>query len=174
MIGSPAETTPLDDFPAEPLLTAEGSVQDEWLDHNGHMNVAYYLLVFDRATDRFHALLGKNADYTRRTGCSTFALEMHLTYERELLPRAPYRVLTQLVDADHKRIHMLHRMFHDTEGWLAATNESITMHIDLAARRSTHFPTEITRRIERLRDAHIDLPTDGQVGRQVSIRRKTP
>jgi acyl-CoA thioester hydrolase len=170
----PAEATALDDFPAEPLLTAQGRVLDEWLDHNGHMNVAYYLLVFDRATDHFHALLGKNADYIRRTRCSTFALEMHLTYERELLPDAPYRVFTQLVDADHKRIHMLHRMFHGTEGWLAATNESITMHIDMAERRSVPFPEEIAVRLERLQAAHADLPPDGHVGRRVGIRRKAP
>lgn len=174
MTGSPSEAAPLDDFPAAPLATAQGEVLDEWLDHNGHMNVAYYLLIFDRATDRFHALLGKNADYVRRSGCSTFALEMHLTYERELLPRAPYRVSTQLVDADSKRIHMLHRMFHANEGWLAATNESITMHIDMSARRSTPFPAEITERLERLRAAHAALPADGHVGRRVGIRRKSP
>ncbi|MDX5364742.1 MAG: thioesterase family protein [Pseudazoarcus pumilus] len=168
-----ANLSPLDDFPAELLLTAKGHVLDEWLDHNGHMNVAYYLLVFDRATDCFHALLGKNADYTRRTGCSTFALEMHLTYERELLPRAPYAVRTQLVDHDHKRIHMLHRMFHAEEGWLAATNESISMHIDMGARRSTPFPPEITTRLERLAAAHADLPDDGHIGRRVGIRRKS-
>ena len=166
-----AEAIPLDAFPAEPLQTATGNVLDEWLDHNGHMNVAYYLLIFDRATDCFHALLGKNADYIRRTQCSTFALEMHLTYDRELLPRAPYEVRTRLVDADHKRIHMLHCMYHAEEGWLAASNESITMHIDLRARRSTPFPAEITSRLDALRSAHAALPPDDHIGRRIGIRR---
>lgn len=173
MTHAASSTQPLDHFPAEPLLTAEGEVLDEWLDHNGHMNVAYYLLIFDRATDCFHALLGKNAEYIRRTQCSTFALEMHLTYQRELLPRAPYLVRTRLVDADHKRLHMLHRMYHATEGWLAATNESISMHIDMQARRSTPFPDEILTRVERLRLAQAPLPPDDHVGRRVGIRRKT-
>lgn len=164
--------TPLDDFPPEALLTQQGQVLDEWLDHNGHMNVAYYLLVFDRATDRFHAMLGKNADYIARTQCSTFALEAHLTYQRELLPRAPYVVRTRLVDHDHKRIHMLHRMFHGSEGWLAATCESISMHIDMTARRSTPFPTEISSRLARLAVAQAGLPPDEYVGRRVGIRRR--
>lgn len=172
MTTSASDTAPLDDFPPELLLTAQGQVLDEWLDHNGHMNVAYYVLIFDRATDRFHAMLGKNADYIARTQCSTFALEMHLTYPRELLPRAPYRVLTRLVDADHKRIHMLHRMFHATEGWLAATCESISMHIDMTARRSTPFPPEIAQRIENLRAAQKELPPDEYAGQQVGIRRR--
>jgi acyl-CoA thioester hydrolase len=68
---------------------------------------------------------------------------------------------------------MLHRMFHAEEGWLATTNESISMHIDMGARRSTPFPDEITTRLARLAAAHADLPQDGQVGRRVGIRRKT-
>lgn len=174
MTDQAADITPLDNFPPEALLTAQGQVLDEWLDHNGHMNVPYYLLIFDRATDRFHALLGKNADYIARTQCSTFALEMHLTYQRELLPRAPYKVLTRLVDHDNKRIHLLHHMVHGEEGWLAATNESISMHIDLSARRSTPFPEDITARLERLAAAHAGLPPDEHVGRRVGIRRKAP
>ena len=173
MTDSADDVAPLDDFPPEPLLTAEGCVRDEWLDHNGHMNVAYYLLVFDHATDRFHALLGKNADYIVRTQCSTFALEQHLTYQRELLPRAPYVVRTRLVDHDHKRIHMLHRMFHGSEGWLAATCESISMHIDMTARRSTPFAEEIASRLARLATAHATLAPDEYVGWRVGIRRRT-
>jgi len=171
---APDAIAPLDHFPAEPLQTAEGQVLDAWLDHNGHMNVAYYLLVFDRATDRFHALLGKTAGYIERTGCSTFALEQHLTYQRELLPRSPYRVFTRLVDHDAKRIHMLHRMYHATEGWLAATCESINMHIDLTARRSTPFPEDITSRLARLAAAQASLPPEEFAGRRVGIRRKNP
>lgn len=171
MTGTACDVSPLGDFPAAPLLTAEGQVLDEWLDHNGHMNVAYYLLIFDRATDRFHALLGKNADYIERTQCSTFALEMHITYDRELRLNQPYLVRTRLVDADHKRLHMLHTMFHADEGWLAATNESITMHIDLATRRSAPFPPELGTRIDLLRAAHADLPADPHIGRRIGIRR---
>ncbi len=172
MTTSPAQIEPLDTFPAEPLVSAEGHVLDEWLDHNGHMNVAYYLLIFDRATDRFLAMLGKNAEYIRRTQCSTFALEMHLTYDRELRPHAPYEVRTRLVDHDHKRIHLLHSMHHAEQGWLAATNESITMHIDLRARRSAPFPPEITTRLDALAAAHAGLPPDDHIGRRIGIRRR--
>lgn len=172
MTRHPAPIEPLDTFPAEPLVSAEGHVLDEWLDHNGHMNVAYYLLIFDRATDRFLAMLGKNAEYIRRTQCSTFALEMHLTYDRELLPRSPYVVRTRLVDHDHKRVHLLHCMHHAEDGWLAATNESITMHIDMRARRSAPFPPEITTRLDALAAAHAGLPPDDHIGRRVGIRRR--
>lgn len=164
-------TTNPERFSSDLLVTARGRVRDEWLDHNAHMNVAYYLLAFDQATDAFHALLGKDAAYIARTGCSTFALEMHLTYDRELKRDQPYTVRTRLVDADHKRIHMLHEMRHADEGWLAATNEAITMHINLAKRRSAAFPPDIQSRLEALREAHASLPPDEHIGRRVGIRR---
>lgn len=164
---------PLDTFPAAALETAAGRVIPEWLDYNGHMNVAYYLLIFDRATDGLHALIGKTSEYIQRTQCSTFALEMHLTYLRELRLDDPYVVRTHLVDADHKRIHMLHSMYHAEEGWLAATNESLSMHIDLTARRSKPYPPELMQRVERLQRAHAGLSPAEHVGRCVGIRKKS-
>lgn len=161
-----------DTFTRDLLQTAQGRIRDEWIDHNAHMNVAYYVLIFDHATDAFLAMLGKNAAYIERSGCSTFALEMHVTYQRELRLDDPYVVHTRLVDADHKRIHMLHEMRHAEEGWLAATNESITMHIDLNARRSTPFPEDIQRRLNTLLAAHADLPPSDYVGRRIGIRRR--
>jgi acyl-CoA thioester hydrolase len=158
--------------PAEPLETARGDVPAEWIDYNGHMNVAYYVLAFDQGTDHFLGTLGMDPDYPRREGGSTFALEMHVTYDRELKQGDPYVVHTQLIDADAKRIHMHHTMRHATEGWLAATNEVITMHIDMAQRRSAPFPAHIQPRVDALRSAHATLPRPATLGRLIGIRRK--
>jgi acyl-CoA thioester hydrolase len=163
---------PMDHFTSELLVTGRGRIIEDWIDHNEHMNVAYYLLIFDKATDTFHAMLGKDEAYIRRTQCSTFALEMHLTYERELRLGDPYTVHTRLVDADHKRVHILHEMRHGDEGWLAATNESISMHIDLQRRRSAPYPPELQRRVDALKSAHAGLPPDDHIGRRVGIRRR--
>lgn len=164
---------PLDSFPSTTLQTLSGRIRPEWLDYNGHLNVAYYLLIFDRATDCLHAMLGKTREYIERTQCSTFALEMHLSYSRELRSDDPYVVRTRLVDADHKRVHMLHSMHHAEEGWLAATNESLSMHVDLVARRSAPWPAEIFERVHTLQQAHATLPADEHIGRRVGIRRKS-
>lgn len=134
------------------------------------MNVAYYVLAFDEGTDRFLADMGLDADYLRAGG-STFALEMHVTYDKELKLDAPYEVRTQLVDADSKRLHLFHRMFHADEGWLAATNEVITMHIDMATRRSARFPAQIQDKVERMLAAHSNLPRPEGLGRIIGIRR---
>lgn len=153
-------------------LTAKGRIRPEWIDYNGHMNVAYYVLAFDEGTDRFLADMGLDADYLRAGG-STFALEMHVTYDRELQLDAPYEVRTQLVDADTKRLHLFHRMFHAEEGWLAATNEVITMHIDMATRRSAPFPAVIQDSVDRMLTAHAKIPRPDGLGRVIGIRRRT-
>ena len=151
--------------------TAHGRIRPEWIDYNGHMNVAYYVLAFDEGTDRFLAEMGLDSNYLSAGG-STFALEMHVTYDRELQPDAPYEVRTQLVDADTKRLHIFHRMFHAEEGWLAATNEVITMHIDMATRRSTPFPGNIQHRVDRRLTDHASLARPDGLGRVIGIRRR--
>ncbi len=153
-------------------LTAKGRIRPEWIDYNGHMNVAYYVLAFDQGADRFLADMGLDADYLRAGG-STFALEMHVTYDRELHLDAPYEVRTQLVDADTKRLHLFHRMFHAEEGWLAATNEVITMHIDMATRRSAPFPAVIQDSVDRMLTAHAKIPRPDGLGRAIGIRRRS-
>lgn len=153
------------------LLTTHGRVRPEWIDYNGHMNVAWYVLVFDHATDALLARLGMDPAYVRREQLSTFALEMHVTYERELILDAPYAVHTQILDADTKRIHLHHQMHHAEEQWRAAGNEVMLMHVDMRERRATPFPPDIQARVTAMQETHARLPRPDGVGRVIGIRR---
>ncbi|WP_409522356.1 thioesterase family protein [Nitrincola sp. MINF-07-Sa-05] len=155
------------------LLLGEGKVLPEWIDYNQHMNVAYYVLAFDHATDALLAHLGMDAEYPTREGGSSFALEMHVTYDRELQCDEPYLIYTQLLDADSKRLHFFHQMIHATEGWLAATNEVITMHVGMAERRAAPFPPGVQQQVDQLLAAHHNLPRPDKAGRVIGIRRKS-
>ena len=157
--------------PSGPPRVCQGRVRSEWIDYNGHMNVAYYVLAFDEATDRFQDVLGLDANYRQTSGSSTFALEMHVNYVREIHQDAPYLITTRMLDADHKRIHLFHEMWHSDEGWLAATNEVLTMHIDLEARRSIAFPQAVQQHINRTLASHSVWPRPEQAGRNIGIRR---
>lgn len=154
-----------------PPVTAQGWVRDDWIDYNGHMNVAYYVLAFDQGTDGLLDLLGLDAAYRSVTAHSTFALEMHVSYVREIGRAEPYLITSRVLDADHKRIHMFHEMRHAREGWLAASNEVITMHIDMTRRRSRAFPVEVQARVDTMRTAHACLPRPATAGRTIAIRR---
>ena len=161
-----------DRFPATPLPTAQGRVPTEWSDYNGHMNVAYYVLAFDRGTDGLLSLLGMApGDVQLDAGGSAFVLEMHVTYDRELMLDDEWSVHSQLVAADHKRIHVFHEMRHAREGWLAATNEVIAMHIDMANTRSAPFSPDVQRRVDALKDAHATLPRPDALGRIIGLRK---
>ena len=148
------------------------TVRPEWIDYNGHMNVAYYLLAFDHATDALLEHLGLGQSYLKATNRSTFTLEVHITYDKEVKESDPLRFTTQILDYDPKRIHYIHCMYHATEGYLAATNEVMTAHVDLEARRIAPMPEEMLDRLEKIMQTHRALPVPPQVGRRIGIRRR--
>jgi acyl-CoA thioester hydrolase len=141
-----------------PLILHRETVQPAWIDYNGHMNVAYYLLVFDHASDALAGWLGIDEAYTKRTNQSIFVVEAHVTYAREVLEGDLLRIETQMLGADAKRLHLCHRMFHDHDGYLAATNELMLLHVDLGARRSAPMPDDVRARLDAAVAAHAGLP----------------
>ena len=120
-------------------LIHEESVQSGWVDYNGHMNVAYYVLVFDNATDVFLDLFDMGADYRERTNSSDFVVESHITYMREVVENDPLQVSSLILGFDDKRMHMFHHMYHRDSGQLCATNELLLVHVDMKSRRSASF-----------------------------------
>jgi acyl-CoA thioester hydrolase len=155
-----------------PFDRHRASVVPEWIDANGHMNVGYYVVAFDHATDTFCEQFGVSWDYTSHRLGMIFILESHVTYERELRQGDPLRVTTQLLDHDQKRAHFFHAMYHGDGGWLAATNELLMIHIDHASRKSAPWPTEALCRFAAVQAAHRQLPRPAQAGRTIGIRRK--
>src|SRR5882762_9388397 len=106
-------------------------VRPDWIDHNGHMNMGYYLVVFDFATDEFFRWVGLDEAHRTARGITTFCLEAHVTYHREVRSGDPLRFTTLLLAHDAKRIHYIHAMYHAREGYLASTNELMSLHVDL-------------------------------------------
>ncbi len=160
------------DIPA-PFDRFRGEVRPEWIDHNGHMNLAYYTVLFDYATDLLFDELGLGLGYRRDTQLGTFVAETHNLYERELLVGAKVRVATQILGADGKRLHLGHEMFAldggPNAGQRAATQELMFLHVDLVARRVTPFPDDLRRRVAAWAAAHAALPRPAWIGRRISM-----
>lgn len=155
-----------------PLELHTEVVRPDWIDYNGHMNVAYYVLAFDHASDALFEYLGMGESYRSSTGDSNFAIEGHITYDRELKLGDPMRFTSQLLDYDRKRVHYVNCMYHAHEGYLAATNELITVHVNLKSRRSSPMPDDVLAGLERVMQQHRTLPVPAQVGRVIGIRRR--
>jgi acyl-CoA thioester hydrolase len=148
------------------------AVLPEYLDRNGHMNVGYYSVIFDQALDRPWELLGLGYDNIVINGHSSFALESHVTFQRELRLDDPLDFTFQIIDMDAKRIHYYMTMLHRRERWLAATLESISMCINMNTRRSSTWPDEPLARLQAVFEVHRQRPRAAEVGRTIGIRRK--
>ncbi len=159
-------------MPAQPLDVYRAPVEAAWIDYNGHMNVAYYVLMFDRATDALLDRLGLGAAYRRRTDHSLFVLESHVTYEREVKAGDMLRFTTQLVDADAKRLHFFHTMYHEATGYRAATSELLALHVDLAGPAARPFAANEKAAIDAMLEEHRELPRPAQLGRVVGLGRQ--
>jgi len=159
-----------DAVPRQPFTIHRETVQPAWIDYNGHMNVAYYVLAFDHATDRFFDLVDLGVDYVNRSNHSAFVLETHVGYRQEVGEGDPLRFDLQLLDVDDKRVQFYFEMFHAGEGYLAATSELVALHVDLEARRSRAFPPPLRARLDAIMAAHADLPRPAGAGRTISLR----
>jgi acyl-CoA thioester hydrolase len=98
-------------------------VKPEWVDHYGHMNLAYYLVAFDLATDALWPSL-RLGERFREGGLGTFAVESWQAYVREVLLDAPLAAESAVLAFDAKRLLVRHRLHHAGEGWLSAENEA--------------------------------------------------
>ena len=144
-------------------------VEPGWIDYNGHLNMAYYNVLIDRAVDEAFELVGLGPDYVTSRNASYFTAEAHVRYLRELAASAPVRVTLQLLGYDAKRIHFYAELLHARENWLSATSEQLALHVDMASRRVVAWPDDILERLAAMMAAHASLPAPEAVGRRISM-----
>ncbi len=151
------------------LPQLEGVVLPEWIDANGHMNLAYYVVLFDQATDLLYDALGVGQAYRDATGNSTFTAETHTLYEREVRVGERVRVTAHLLGADTKRLHYFHEMFHAEDGHRVAAQELIALHIDMSVRRVAPFPADLHATIQAAVRERAGKKLPHGVGRRIAM-----
>jgi acyl-CoA thioester hydrolase len=157
-------------FPA-PYDRFQGEVKPEWIDLNGHMNLAYYIVLFDQAFDLLLAEWDLDWDYTKRTKQGLFAVETHTLYEQELGAGAAVRVRSWLIDVDGKRLHVAHEMYRASDMRRAACLETLNLHVDLEKRRVTPWPEAQRLALDAAALAHRAAGLPEWVGRRVQMRK---
>ncbi|MDZ5698188.1 thioesterase family protein [Chelativorans sp. M5D2P16] len=156
---------------AAPHMSSAFEIEKDWIDYNGHLNMAYYNVLFDRATDELWVKLGLGPEYARTRRLTTYTAEIHVCYVRELHLGDRVTASWQLLDHDEKRLHAFQGLYH-SDGWLAATCESIALHVDMAGPKVAPFPPDIRERVERVWAAHAHLPRPERAGRAIGVRRR--
>ncbi len=152
-----------------PFRASVMQIDPQWIDYNGHLNMAYYNVLFDRAIDELWSQIGIGPPYMKERGGSTFTAECHVRYLREIHLGDPVQITILLIAADAKRLHTFEELHHATEGWLSATSENMSIHMDMASRKTAPFPPDIAARIDALAQAHASHPRPEGVGRRISM-----
>jgi acyl-CoA thioester hydrolase len=158
--------------PAAPILSPVMSIEEGWVDYNGHLNQAYYSVLFDRAIDDALMPAGLGPDYVTARNATYMSVEKHLCYVRELFKTDHVRVASRVLDVDDKRLHLYCEMHHADEGWLSCTSEWMFLHVDMGARRTAPWPSDVREKLEALKVAALRLPRPTRAGRSIGIERR--
>ncbi len=154
-----------------PLKLWQGKVLSDWIDYNGHLNDGYYAVAFSIASEVFLDMAGVYTDYRERTNCTVYTVETHISYLQELKEHAPLSVTCQLVAFDSKRIHIYMEMYHAEEGYLAATYETLLLHVDQTVVKVSPMPEEVTSKLQAIADAHVGLKVPARAGRSIQVKK---
>jgi acyl-CoA thioester hydrolase len=156
-----------------PFVSSTMRVEPSWIDYNGHLNMAYYHVLFDRAIEEGFGVVGLGEDYVEERRASYFAAEMHVLYRRELKLHDEVRATLQLIDYDEKRLHFYMELRHASESWIAASCEHLALHVDMETRKVTPFPDEILRNLAVMKAAHARLARPSSLGRVIGVPSRT-
>lgn len=165
----PSEPKPFD----TPVICPAMTIPPEWIDYNDHLNVAYYTMIFDRSGDAAVDILNLGEAYRRAENRSLVTAQAQITYLREIKAGAEVRASFRLLDADAKSLHVYQELFH-ADGWLSATQESLYLHVDLAAQggpKVVRMSEAVQGDVQLMLRYHASLPRPKYVGRRIAIRR---
>lgn len=123
-------------------------VRQEWIDYNGHLSEAYYVLVFGHATDTLMDHVGLDAAYRESTGNSLYTVEAHIRYLEEIPGASDLTVTTRVIGVDTKRVRLAHEL--RVADRLRATEEIMALHVDGKEGRTTPFPDTVRTALESL------------------------
>ena len=151
-----------------PFTAYREQVRPEWVDYNGHLHDASYATVLSDAHELVFESLGLSADYRTTHDASMFTVETHIRFLAECSAGQTLTAATLLVAADAKRMRLHSELFADGE--LAATGESLYLHVDTATGRTAPLPGDRQARVDALLAAHAGLPRPAHLSLGVGTR----
>jgi acyl-CoA thioester hydrolase len=148
-------------------------VAEQWLDYNGHLNEAYYVLIFSHATDALIDLIGMNDAWRQANRMTVYTLETHVRYLREVGLGAEVMIDCRLLEVDCKRLRLFHSMRRTDGDTLLATAEMMLVNIDATGPRSAPWADQVRARLEELHALDADMPIPDGAGRSITLIRSS-
>ena len=151
------------------LTTYQTRIIPDWVDYNGHLRDAYYLLIFSEAVDALMDTIGLDAAGRAASGHSLFTLEVHLNYLHEVKQGERVEVRAQILGHDKKRLHLYLSLYREGSEEAVAVSEQMLLHVEMAGPRSAAFAASTLARIEGLVIAQGELPKPPYAGRVIAL-----
>ena len=124
------------------LLLNTTKIVNEWTDYNNHMNLSFYILVFDKAAEKILSKFNMGEEAAIKTKRSTMVVETHTTYNNEVKEEDDVDVYLSYCDHDKKRLHYKLEMYEKSKNVLSATTEVLALYINLDLRKVAEFEKE--------------------------------
>lgn len=150
-----------------PLSVWTGEVIEDWIDYNGHMSEGFYGLVFGMASDEYLLRIGFDEAYRQRTKGAFYTVETHISFLDELALGTPLEVRTVVVGVDEIRLHLFHELVRTADGVVAATQESLMLHVDTTVDRVGPITPEVLAVADNDASAQAGLVDADRLGRTI-------
>jgi acyl-CoA thioester hydrolase len=155
------------------IVSWTGQVEHAWVDYNGHLNDAYYMVIFSYAIDALMAKIGLDHAGRKALGHTMYTLEVHLNYVQEVHEGVDVEVRTQILGIDAKRMHVFNTLHRQDDGTLLATNEQMLSNIDASntdtGPRTAPFAPEVAAVLTPIAQGHAALPRPANAGRNIAL-----
>ncbi len=154
-----------------PLKTLDTKVIEDWIDYNGHLNEAYYLVIFSKATDAIQDHLGMTVDTIHGTGYTLFTVETHIRYLQEIGLGKKVSITTQILEHDNKRLRLFHSMYNEANE-LLATAEKMFLSYNLKEEKVVNFSADFAANLAHLVTQQGDMGMPEGAGKGIALKRK--
>jgi acyl-CoA thioester hydrolase len=143
----------------------------DWIDYNGHMNDAYYVIAFSKAIDAFMLLIGIDEKFRLENHSSIYTLQSMVHYIREVVEREPIVIKGQLLESNGKKIRLFMTMYHEESNVELATLETLLLHVNTQLHKSMNFLPAIQSVIDSMQVSHNTLPNPALAGNAIRLQR---
>ena len=155
----------------EPVISPLMDLNEDWIDYNGHLNMAFYNVLFDRGCDHAFEMLELGPERAKRDKVTIYTAEIHVCYLREIHLGDRVQATFQIIDYDEKRLHAYQELRHE-DGWVSATSETLSLHVDMNGPKVAPFLPDTMAKVKAMAENHAKLPMPDRVGRSIGIKRK--
>ena len=155
-----------------PIILPEQEVLNEWLDYNGHMNVAYYTLAFDKSLDIFlEDLLGIGESHAYENNQGPFVVQAHYHYLNEMRLNEKFHVRLFVVDCDKNKMHLCMEIYSLFQEKVIAVVEQVLINVNLKLRKSEPYPPWAFEKLIKLKNTHKNVSLPSAFGKSIGLKK---